>query len=544
VPTMGDKKLLTDSNQASLKGFYIIGVGATIAGILVIMILNIATPLEFVLDHIAVLKQGETMDWLHTIVTRFIVLVGIAFLSCTPFLCIMFIMVKPISACLKFFKHGQRPSENLLEQARQRLINLPFIMVPFNLLFWILIPVIVFSGAYAAGQINPGTAMVFSARSIMVGLISSSIVFFGTEAYARQRLIPLFFPEGLLSKLEGCATLSISKRVRAFFRLVSLIPLATIVLTLWILYLQADPSAVTVEEYAWGVLVFSIVVFALFFIGSGVLNRLISRSISLPVKNILDTVEEIKKGNYDAQVRVVSNDEIGVLGDSTNEMIRGLKERELLRDAFGKYVAPEVRDEILSGRIPLDGEVREVTVLFADIRGFTPLTESNDPKRVVKILNKYFEEMAAAIHEHSGLILQFLGDEIYAVFGAPVYKSNHPCLAFEAAISMKKRISKLNKFFSRKGWPMLSHGIGIHTGNVVAANIGSPDRLSYLLVGDTVNIASRLQSLTKRLDVHIILSSQTHDRLQKQQLQEIKGKKSMTIDITGKRNKVDIYSIG
>lgn len=534
---------MTDSNPASLKGFYIIGAGATIIGILVIMIVNLATPLEFVLDNIATLKKGETIDWVRMIATRFFILVGIASLSCIPFFCTLVILLKPISECLKLFKQQQRPPENIFKQARQRLINLPFIMAPFNLLFWILIPVLVFSGACATGKINLGTAITFSARSIMIGLISSSIVFFGAETYARRRLIPLFFPDGLLSKIEGTATLTISKRVRAFFRLGSLIPLANIVLTLLILYLQADTSAVTVKEYAWSVLVFSIVVFVLFFIGSDVLNRLISRSISLPLKNMLDTVEKIKKENYDAQVKVVSNDEIGVLGDATNEMIKGLKERELLRDTFGKYVTPEVRDEILSGRIPLDGEVREVTVLFSDLRGFTPLAESNDPKRVAQILNKYFEAMNTAIHEHSGLILQFLGDEIYAVFGAPVYHSNHPCLAFDAAIAMKEKLVTLNTYFDRIGWPRLSHGIGIHTGNVVAASIGSPDRLSYLLVGDTVNIASRLQSLTKELDAHIIISSQTHDRLKKKQLENIKFQKSMDIDIIGKKNKMDIYSI-
>lgn len=536
---------MTDtSKQASTKGFYIIVVQATIVAIVVIMIMNFATPLEFVLDRIAHLKQGETSDRLLMIMTGFLVLINISLLSCTPFFCVMFILLKPISECLKLFKRNQIPSEDLFEHAKQRLINLPFLLAPFSLLFWIFIPIIAFSIAYIVGRINSGTAIAFSTRSIMVGLISSSIVFFGVEAYARKRLIPLFFPEGLLSKIKGTSTLSISKRLRAFFRLGSLLPLANIVLTLFILYLNADTGFVTVKEYAWGVFIFSIVVLVLFFLGSGVLNRLVSRSISFPVKNILDTVEKIKKGNYDVQVKVVSNDEIGVLGDATNEMIKGLKEKELLRDTFGKYVAHQVRDEILSGRIPLDGESREVTVLFSDLRGFTPLTESNDPKQVVKILNKYFEAMATAIHEHSGLILQFMGDEIYAVFGAPVYSSNHPCLAFDAAISMRTKLFALNESFTRKGWPKLSHGIGIHTGNVVAANIGSPDRLSYLLVGDTVNIASRLQSLTRKLDAHIIISSQTYDRLKKEQLKNIKVKKSLNIDITGKKGKVDIYSIG
>jgi adenylate cyclase len=106
-------------------------------------------------------------------------------------------------------------------------------------------------------------------------------------------------------------------------------------------------------------------------------------------------------------------------------MIKGLKEREMLRDAFGKYFTPEIRDEIIRGRIPLDGELKEVTVMFADLRNFTPLAEADDPKTVVKIINSYFTEMATSIQKHSGLVLQFIGDEIEDVFGAPLSLENH-----------------------------------------------------------------------------------------------------------------------
>ncbi len=252
-------------------------------------------------------------------------------------------------------------------------------------------------------------------------------------------------------------------------------------------------------------------------------------------------MKEIKKGNYDSSVDVVSNDEIGVLGDATNEMIKGLKEKELIREAFGKYVAPEVRDEIISGHIPLDGEVKDVTVLFADLRNFTPMTQSNDPKLIVKILNKYFEEMAAAIKKQSGLILQFLGDEIYAVFGAPVDYSDHPKRALRAALDMKKRLVSLNENFIGQGWSLLNHGIGIHSGEVVAANIGSPDRASYRLVGDTVNLASRLQSLTRKLNAHIIISSKTFDCLPEEPFKGVFQKHSDSVNIKGMNQKVEIY---
>ena len=187
--------------------------------------------------------------------------------------------------------------------------------------------------------------------------------------------------------------------------------------------------------------------------------------------------------------------------------------KKMINETFGKYVSHEVRDEILSGRIPLDGEKRDVTVLFADLRNFTPLTESMPPKEMVRILNCYFTEMAPAIRSRHGSILQYLGDEIYAVFGAPIPLSDHPQQAVGAALDMRHRLNKVNKLLQNQGHVLLSHGIGIHSGSVVAANIGCSDRLSYGLVGDTVNLASRIQSLTKMFNTDIIVSAQSRARL-------------------------------
>ena len=176
-------------------------------------------------------------------------------------------------------------------------------------------------------------------------------------------------------------------------------------------------------------------------------------------------------------------------------------------DSFGKYVTSEIRDEILKGEIPLDGEIKEVTILFADLRDFTSLVESTPPKKIIKIINDYFSDMADAIRQHNGLVLQFIGDEIEAVFGAPLPLANHSTHAVRAALEMRKRLDLVNATLKREGQGPLKHGIGIHTGNVVAANIGSPDRLSYALVGDTVNVASRIQELNKEYNTDILISS-------------------------------------
>jgi class 3 adenylate cyclase len=224
-------------------------------------------------------------------------------------------------------------------------------------------------------------------------------------------------------------------------------------------------------------------------------------------------------------------------------MIEEVIEKERVKanilEAFGKYVTREVRDQILEGQIPLDGEVKDVTVLFADIRDFTTLAESNTPKEVVKIINGYFSEMADAIRRHKGLVLQFIGDEIEAVFGAPLPLENHPAHAVRAAMAMRERLVLVNEYLKEQGSVPLRHGIGVHTGRVVAANIGSKDRLSYALVGDTVNIASRIQDLNKKFGTDILISATTVKKLS----ENIDVEKLPATTVKGKREPVEIYKL-
>jgi len=240
-------------------------------------------------------------------------------------------------------------------------------------------------------------------------------------------------------------------------------------------------------------------------------------------------------------LRAIANQ--GAVAIENAKMVEEIVEKERIKtkimDSFGKYVTSEVRDQILEGRIPLDGELKDVTVLFADLRGFTTLTESTNPKEVVKIINDYFSEMAEAIGQNHGLVLQFIGDEIEAVFGAPTPLDDHPTHAVRAAMAMRERLVKVNEKLQQKGYTPLRHGIGIHSGNVVAANIGSEDRLSYALVGDTVNAASRIQSLNKEFDSDILISAVTLERLS----EFIHGEKLGATPVKGKKDAVEIFKL-
>lgn len=386
-------------------------------------------------------------------------------------------------------------------------------MAPTVLMSWSLAPILLLFIFHRAGRIDSPAAITFALRSLMMGLISSAVVFFGMESHARKTLIPFFFPRGHLYQIQETAHLPIYRRILAFYRVGSLIPLANIVVTLFILHWQVNPEAVDARTYGRGVLFFSLMVFFLFFLSSGYMSRRVARSISDPLDDLIHTLRKLKDGDYTTRTQVVSNDEVGRVGDAANRMIQGLQEREMIRDTFGKYVDPAVRDEIISQRIPLDGDIKEVSILFADLRGFTAMGESTHPKEMVRRLNLYFGEMEKSVRNHGGLVLQFLGDEIYAVFGAPVPCKDHADRAIHAALDMQHRREKLNEKFREQGRPPLFHGIGIHSGTVVAANIGSPNRQSYMLVGDTVNLASRLQGETRKFKAEIILSNDTRNHL-------------------------------
>ncbi len=202
-------------------------------------------------------------------------------------------------------------------------------------------------------------------------------------------------------------------------------------------------------------------------------------------------------------------------------------------------MSQEIRDEILKGRIPLDGEMKRVTLLFSDLRDFTPFVESTHPKHVVTIMNQYFSEMTEAIKENRGLVLQYVGDEIEAVFGAPLSYEGHPDMAVQAALEMRKRLTSLNQSLKKEGFELLRHGIGIHTGAVLAGNIGSPDRASYALVGDTVNSASRISGLTREFSCDVILSQTTHDLL----TGSFEMERLPPVKVKGKKQGLSVYKL-
>jgi adenylate cyclase len=433
---------------------------------------------------------------------------------------------RPIRKHFEDLFGGRTSAPEAALAARRRLLNEPFFLILIDFSMWVAAAIVYSMVVGAAGA---GTEVIRSivTRSLLTGLITVTVAFFVLEFLLQRRVVPHVFPSGGLHMIPGSWRIRIPTRLVALLFACNLIPF---IATLTAIPSQGLPNFLNHIQFA-------VATQAVIFMGVGIwLTFLVSSNLTRPLREIIHVLQGVRKGNFDGLVRVTTNDEIGYTGDVINEMTKGLKEREFLKETFGKYVTEEVRDEILSGRVSLDGELREVTVLFSDLRDFTLLAERLPPKEVVKILNQYFREMEEAIRGHGGLVLQYIGDEIEAVFGAPVHLEDHPAMAVEAAQEMRRRLRTLNGALMEQGYPPLCHGIGIHTGEVVAANIGSPDRLSYTLVGDTVNLASRLQNLNKEMGTDVILSSTTKARLaapfalKPLPSQQVKGK-SLSVEV-------------
>jgi class 3 adenylate cyclase len=325
--------------------------------------------------------------------------------------------------------------------------------------------------------------------------------------------LPRLIPSGELSAVQ-VPRLRVRTRMLAAFLLLGLLPLAVLsvaALTRADALRAADAATAAAIIYNLKLVV---VVLALggLVISVG-LALLVSASVAQPLREVQLAMAQVQRGALDVRCTVVSNDEIGAVAEGFNRMVQGLREREAIRETFGKYVSPEVRDEILAGRVSGAGVQCEVTILFADLRDFTPWVEASPPAEVVTDLNAYFTEMDIAIRAHGGLVLQFIGDEIEAVFGAPIADARHADAAVAAAREMGKRLDAWNAARRAGGKAELRHGIGIHTGTVIAGNIGSSERMSYALVGDAVNLASRIQALNKEFGTQVLVSGVTHARL-------------------------------
>ena len=219
---------------------------------------------------------------------------------------------------------------------------------------------------------------------------------------------------------------------------------------------------------------------------------LFSRRLTRPVQKITAGLRRVQQGDLDTELNVTSRDEFGDIAEAFNEMTGDLAEKAHLRDMFAQSVSAEVAEQLLSGEIDTSGELKEVTVLFSDIRGFTPITEGMAARNVIEMLNEYFSALIPCVDAHGGIVDKLAGDELFAVFGAPLDLEDDALAAVRSALAMKSALEPFNAARLRRSEKALSFGIGISTGAVVAGRLGTEHRRNYTVLGNTVNVGARL----------------------------------------------------
>lgn len=252
----------------------------------------------------------------------------------------------------------------------------------------------------------------------------------------------------------------------------------------------------------------------------------LSVGFSRPISRLVEATREIGQGRFDHRVPVGRNDELGDLARAFNSMAEGLGQKDLMQQSFGRYVSPEIVELILADpeHQILKGRRSQATVIFTDVRGFTSYSESHQPEQIVEALNEYFEIATKWILEYGGYVDKFIGDAVMGVFGVPVPRPDHARRAVRACAAMQKELEE----HASRNEVAAKVGTGVNSGLVISGNIGSQVKTEYTVIGDNVNIASRLTGLAR--SGQVIISGSTYElakdivAVQPQEARRVKGR--------------------
>jgi len=268
----------------------------------------------------------------------------------------------------------------------------------------------------------------------------------------------------------------------------------------------------------------------------------VSRSLLAPTRELFNAQEAVRGGNLNHKAAVLTTDELGSVTARFNVMVDALRERAVMQEVLQRYLSPIVATELIAGGGLIASRSVEATVMFTDIEGFTSLSETLTPQETVNLLNEYFSVLTEVIHTEGGMVNNFIGDAVVAVFNVPNGLSDHAYAAVRAATLIQGRLAAHQFKLGSGKCITLPTRIGINTGQVCAGSIGATDRLGYTIYGDAVNLAARIEALNKRFHTRILISAATKDLAQTQ------GCKAQFVSlprstVAGRLEPVDIFAI-
>ncbi|ASV11394.1 adenylate/guanylate cyclase domain-containing protein [Leptospira santarosai] len=255
-----------------------------------------------------------------------------------------------------------------------------------------------------------------------------------------------------------------------------------------------------------------------------------AKTITKPILHLLQATKEIARGNFKIKIRSTTKDEVGLLTDYFVDMGKGLEEREKVKDALGRFVNKEIAEMVLKHELTLGGERKMCAIFFSDIRSFTSISEKLQPEEVVEFLNEYMTEMVHCVNETHGIVDKFIGDAIMATWGATKTSDKDAENAVNGSLMMREALLKFNQGRGGEKKPIIQIGCGLNYGPVIAGQIGSEQRLEYTVIGDAVNLASRVEALNKPFGTDILITQNLLDHVpdifnvEKMQSIKVKGK--------------------
>jgi len=266
-----------------------------------------------------------------------------------------------------------------------------------------------------------------------------------------------------------------------------------------------------------------------------------ARGVAEPLVVLAAALRRVGKGDFETKVPAGGRDEVGEVSRAVNEMILGLKEGVFVKSSFKRYLSASVVDQIIKdpSSLKLGGEEKELTVFFSDMSGFTAMSESLEPQKLISLINEYLSAMTDSIFLQQGTLDKYEGDAVMAFWGAPVSQEDHARRACWAALDNRSRLKELCLDWAKRGLPTFDIRIGINTGQMIVGNVGSSARMEYTVLGDSVNTGSRLEQLNKLYGTHILISEATKEAAGG----AIETREVDLLHLRGKKKQIRVYEL-
>jgi adenylate cyclase len=398
---------------------------------------------------------------------------------------------------------GHRPPLQKLTEARRRLIHLPWFAAAICGVGWFLcIPVFIGALLQVQSPLDPRLLWHLPISFCVSGFIAITHTFFLVELASHWGLYPVFFRDARADLTPNIFTLSLRGRGIAWAVSASICPIASLLLLIF------APRSAAMDAQWFAVFV------GVVGIAFGIFTALmLSWLVAKPIDQLRAAADAVAHGKFDIHLAVTRADEFGQLLGEMDHMIGELREKEKLGQTFGLHVGRRAAEQILARDPGLSGVEEEITVMFVDMRSWTARASVSAPADVVEVMNDFFRVTVRVVEEeHRGMVNKYLGDGFMAIFGAGDSDSNHACDAVAAGREILGAVEKLNDELAAKGRVPIQIGIGIHSGPAIVGSVGSPQRLEFTAIGNTVNIASRIEGLTKATGRPLLVTAAVRDR--------------------------------